>query len=84
LPELLPSGGGDATESGGKIGYLAFEQVVEKSQRELELQIWQQLGLKIDLYPPATLQANLQVDNRKDASQGLGFQYNETTAGVGQ
>lgn len=83
LPELLPSGGGDSTESGGKIGYLAFERLVEKSQRYVEKQIWAQLGLKINLIAPATLEFNLQNDRMKDANQGLEFQPGDTTAGVG-
>lgn len=81
LPELLPSGGGDATESGGKIGYLSWEQVVEKEQRFLEMQIYNQLYIKINLIPPATLSMDLQKDNSKD---GQGFQPNDTEAGVGQ
>lgn len=81
LPELLPSGGGDATESGGKIGYLAFEQIVEKHQRYIEQQIWNQLNLRINLIPPATLSENLQQDNAKDPNA---FQPSDTTAGVGR
>ena len=81
LPELLPSGGGDATESGGKIGYLAFEQINEKDQRYLEVQIENQLNLKINLIPPATLSETLQQDNEKDPSN---FQPSDIIAGVGR
>jgi hypothetical protein len=81
LPELLPSGGGDATESGGKIGYLSYEQIVEKEQRFLEMQIWNQLNLRINFIPPATLSENLQNDNAKDPNN---FQSSDTTAGVGR
>lgn len=84
LPELIPSGGGESTESGGKVGYLAFEQIVEKDQSFIEGQIWAQLQLKINLTPPATLARELQKDNAKDANQGLEFQPADTTAGVGQ
>jgi len=81
LPELLPSGGGDATESGGKIGYLAFEQIVEKEQEFLEAQIWAQLYLRINLIPPASLAETLQKDNAKDPNA---FQPSDMTAGVGK
>ena len=81
LPELLPSGGGDATESGGKIGYLAFEQINEKDQRYIEQQIWSQLRYRINLIPPATLSETLQTDNSKDPSI---FQPSDITAGVGR
>lgn len=81
LPELLPSGGGDATESGGKIGYLAFEQINEKDQKFLEKQLWNQLLLKINLIPPSSLAETLQDDNAKDPSA---FQPSDMTAGVGR
>lgn len=81
LPELLPSGGGDSTESGGKIGYLAWEQIVEKEQRFWEQQIWKQLKLKINLIPPATLSQDLQTDNSKDPNA---FQPSDMMAGVGR
>jgi hypothetical protein len=81
LPELLPSGGGDATESGGKIGYLAFEQVVEREQRYIEQQIWAQLNLRINFIPPATLSENLKQDEQKDPNV---FQPSDMTAGVGK
>jgi hypothetical protein len=81
LPELLPSGGGDSTESGGKIGYLAFEQIVEKEQRYIEMQLWAQLFIKINLNPPASLAENLQEDNAKDPNA---FMPNDVMAGVGE
>jgi hypothetical protein len=66
LPQIVPGAGGQSTESESKVIYLAFEQLVEKDQRYLELQIWNQLRLKINLYPPATLQTDLQRDTSKD------------------
>lgn len=84
LPQIVPGGSGQSTESESKVIYLAFEQLVEKDQRFLEKQILNQLGWEIDFIPPATLQQNLQADSSKDGSQGLGFQPNELQAGVGQ
>jgi hypothetical protein len=81
LPELLPSGGGESTESGGKIGYLAWEQINAKDQKYVEDQIWSQLHLKINLIPPSSLAENLQGDNAKDPST---FQPSDVTAGVGR
>lgn len=81
LPELFQSGGGDSTESGGKIGYLTYEQKTEYVHRFLELQIWAQLQLKINLIPPATLSAQLQEDEAKDPNN---FQPNDMMAGSGQ
>jgi hypothetical protein len=84
LPELLPDSSG-ATESGGKIGYLCFTQIVEREQRYWEQQIWNQLFLKINLIPPASLSTDLQTDNSKDgANAGMTMQPSDTQAGVGR
>lgn len=66
LPQVVPGAGGMSTESESKVIYLAFEQIVEKEQRELELQIWNQLGIKLNFEPPASLATNLQNDQKKD------------------
>lgn len=81
LPQVLPTGGG-STESGGKIGYLAFEQIIEHEQKYIEEQIKAQLNLAINLYPPATLSQDLQNDQAKDGTNA--FQPSDTTAGVGR
>jgi hypothetical protein len=80
---LVIFGQAGATESGGKIEYLAHEQVFERDQRFLEKQIWNQLFLKIDLLPPTSLLNNLQTDQMKDANQGLEIQPQDVTAGKG-
>ena len=81
LPQIVPGAGGQSTESESKVIYLAFEQIVEKDQKHIERQIFEQLGLRINLIPPSTLSQNLQTDQAKD---GNAFQPNDTTAGVGQ
>ena len=82
LPQIVPGGGGQSTESESKVIYLAFEQIVEKDQREIEQNIWHQLGLKINLYPPATLSAQLQSDTAKDGNNA--FQQSDLIAGAGR
>ena len=83
LPQIVPGGAGQSTESESKVIYLAFEQLVEKDQRFLELQIWKQLKLKIDFNAPASIQPGLTGDTMKDGvSGGLGFQPGDVTAGV--
>jgi hypothetical protein len=76
-------GNSGATESGGKIEYLAHEQIFSQSQRFLEEQIWNQLRLRIKLNSPVTLLENLQSDERKDSNQGLELQQSDVTAGRG-
>jgi hypothetical protein len=78
LPQIVPGGGGQSTESESKVIYLAFEQIVEKDQRRIEKMLWNQLAIKINLIPPATLSQDLQTDESKDAQQQLSFQPSET------
>lgn len=83
LPQVVPGGGGQSTESESKVIYLAFEQIVEKDQRYIEKQIWSQLALKINFIPPASISPEMQADTAKDTGQ-LGFQKGELTAGAGE
>lgn len=80
---LIVFGSSGTTESGGKIEYLAHEQVFSHDQKYLEEQIWNQLYLRIKLNSPVTLLENLKQDERKDGNQGLEIQPNDVTAGSG-
>ena len=80
---LIIFGQAGTTESGGKIEYLAHEQVFERNQKYVELQIWNQLQLRINLLPPTSLLDNLQTDQNKDANQGMEIQPSDLTAGAG-
>jgi hypothetical protein len=80
---LIVFGNGGTTESGGKIEYLAHEQVFSHEQRFLEAQIWNQLFLKVTFNSPVTLLDNLQTDQAKDANQGFELQQSDFTAGRG-
>lgn len=74
---LVIFGNAGATESGGKIEYLAHENVFEHDQRYIENQVWQQLQYKINLIPPTSLMENLQRDQAKDGNQGLDLNPND-------
>jgi hypothetical protein len=82
LPQVI-FGSSGATESGGKIEYLAHEQVFAKEQLYLENQIYAQLNLKIKLIPPTTLLENMQNDENKDGNS-LAMQPNDMIAGSGK
>lgn len=85
LPQVVPGAGGQSTESESKVIYLAFEQIVEREQRQIERQMWNQLTIKIDLIPPASITPDLQNDTSKDgAAQQLSIQPSDTQAGVGR
>jgi len=80
---LIVFGSSGTTESGGKIEYLAHEQVFSHDQKFLEEQVWNQLFLRIKLNSPVTLLENLQNDEKKDGNQGLEIQQSDVTAGRG-
>jgi len=82
---LIVFGNGGTTESGGKIEYLAHEQVFARDQRYIEKQILNQLGISIKLNPPTSLLDNLQTDASKDgAMQQMNMQQSDVTAGSGR
>lgn len=76
---LIIFGNAGSTESGGKIEYLAHEQVFEFSQRRIEKQLWLQLRIRINLIPPVTLLENLQNDESKDAQNALTFSQGDVS-----
>lgn len=84
VPEILMGGGQSFSESSAKISYLGYEQPIKEEQRDLEEQIWEQLQFKIKLTFPTSLKNELLNDEQADGQGSIGFQPNETTAGVGQ
>lgn len=82
LPQVI-FGQANATESGGKVEYLAHEQVFERDQRYLEKQIWNQLGLKINLISPVSLLEALQSDENKDNQNAITMQQQDISAARG-
>lgn len=84
LPQVVPGAGGQSTESESKVIYLAFEQIVEREQRQIEQQLWAQLTIKINLFPPATISQELQTDSAKDGAANLLMQPSDMMAGKGR
>jgi hypothetical protein len=82
VPKIILGGSGEFTEASAKIAYLAFQQTIEEEQLFIEEQIFNQLGLTIDLEFPASLENELLSDNKKDGAQNI--DASETTAGEGQ
>ena len=81
---LIVFGNAGTTESGGKIEYLAHEQIFAKEQRQIEKLIWDQLALKIELVSPVSLLENLRTDESKDDQNALKIKREDITAGVGK
>lgn len=66
MPEVIMGWGSDTTEAASKIVYLAFQQTIEDMQIYNEEQIEIQLGIKINLEFPASLETEMTKDERKD------------------
>jgi len=83
IPQIILGGSQEFTEATAKIAYLSFQQSVEDEQRDIEAQLWSQLGLRINLEFPASLENELLSDQKKDKTQGA-VQPNDTIAGRGR
>jgi len=83
IPQIIVGGSQEFTEATAKIAYLAFQQNVEESQKDIEEQVWEQLAIKIELDFPASLENELLSDQKKDKETGA-TKPSDTRVGVGQ
>jgi len=83
IPKIILGGSEEFTEASSKIGYLTFEQIYAREQKELEADLWSQMAIKIKFKAPASLQNELLSDQKKDETQGVS-QPNDTIAGRGE
>ena len=67
VPALIMAIEAGTTEASSKMVYLAWQQVIEDAQLQLEDQIKAQLGLTIKFEFPARIEENLGEDEGKDA-----------------
>ena len=79
IPKIVLGGSDTFTEASSKIGYLTFEQVYVKEQKEIEDQLWNQLAIRIKFNKPVGLKDELQQDEIKNTGQTK-IQPNEATA----
>ena len=80
VPKVLLGDVKGTSEAGVKMSYFAFQQQTTEDQAELIKQIKTQLGLKVTLKKPASLEDNLRRDNVKDGSS---LKPSDTTATIG-
>jgi len=78
IPKIILGGSQDFTEASSKVGYLTFEQVYMAEQRELEQDIWKQLGLKITFNRPVSLKEEVVSSEAANTGQ-VGFQNKESS-----
>jgi hypothetical protein len=68
VPKIVTGGSEEFTEASSKIAYLTFSQYFIREQKELSADLWNQVGIKIKLNTPATLQNELLSDEQKDGN----------------
>ena len=83
VPKFIVGNSKGFTEAAEKIGYLSFQQKIEKLQLYNEEQILSQLKLEINLEFPASLENELLSDNKKDVEEGAA-KPSDTEAGAGE
>lgn len=83
VPKVVLGGSSQSTEASAKIDYLTFEEVYNREHEELEADLWNQLGLRVEFNKPASLQQQQQQSEAANTGQ-VGFQQNDTEVGVGR
>lgn len=72
VPALIMAIEAGTTEASSKMVYLAWQQVIEDTQRNLEEQIEMQLHIKVKFEFPARIEENLGEDEGKDGDINTG------------
>lgn len=83
IPKVILGGSEEFTEASSKISYLTYEQIYTREVVDLEKDLWNQLGLRVKFNKPASLRSEMLSSEEKNTGQ-VGFQPNDTTAGVGK
>ena len=66
IPELHLGSADGTVDASAKMVYLSFEQPISDEQKEFEEQLESQIGIKIKLIPPRSIEDNVQGDEKKD------------------
>jgi len=83
VPKVVLGGTAENTEASSKIGVLVYEPVWTKEIKELEADLWNQLGIKIKVNKQPSMMDTLQTQEGKNNAQ-TGFQPNDVKAGAGK
>lgn len=71
IPDVILGSAKQTTEASAKILYLAFQQSIEKNQLFLEENLRAQLGLEVNFEFPASIEADLIKDTKKDGAVNI-------------
>jgi len=78
VPRILTTSEG-STEASSKVGYLTFEPLYTREQKEIEDDLWNQMGWKIKFNRPPSLGGTVQEDEQKNTGQ-VAMQPNDVAA----
>src|SRR3990167_2859446 len=81
IPKIIMGGSSEFTQTDAKIGYLTFDPVYTKEQLELEADLWNQVGIKVDFQRPVQLGGLMNENEDKNTGQ-TGFQEAELNPGT--
>lgn len=83
IPKVIMGGTSENTEASAKISTIVFEPIFVREIKELEADLWNQLGIRLQFNKQPSLMDNMQTDEMKNTGQ-IGFQANDVTAGSGK
>jgi len=83
VPKVILGGTAENTEASAKISVVVYEPTFIREITELEMDIWNQLGIRITIKKQPSLMDNMQDLESKNQAQ-VGFQPNDTIAGRGK
>ena len=69
------------TEASSKVGYLTFEPIYTREQKDLEDTLWNQLAIRLKFNRPPSLGGSVERTEEKNSGQ-VGFQPSDTQAGA--
>lgn len=77
IPKVILGGSEEFTEASSKISYLTYEQIYTREVVELQADLYNQLGIRIEFNKPASLKSEMLNSEEKNTGQ-VGFQPNDT------
>lgn len=83
VPKVILGGTAENTEASAKVSVIVFDPTFIREITELEMDIWNQLGIKIKIKKQPSLMSEAQTNETKNTGQ-TGFQPNDVTAGAGK
>ena len=83
VPKIILGGSENSTEASAKVGMVVFDPIYQKEIKELEADLYNQLGLRVTLLGQKSIMDNIQTQEQKNPNQ-IGFQPNDVQAGKGR